>query len=144
MIEGVPDMVSCTSTAVSLFPNVIIPLGSFGFPINLFWPIDKNTTRLDWIYYAPPPEGQGRFDPDDLPAHWQARRAAYNAIMAEDEMNMAPMQRSMESPALGGIPINYQERRIWHLHEQIDRIIGADRIPEHLRMDMVLDPYIES
>ena len=144
VIEGVPDMVSCTSTAVSLFPNVIIPLGSFGFPINLFWPIDKNTTRLDWIYYAPPPEGQGRFDPDDLPAHWQARRAAYNAIMAEDEMNMAPMQRSMESPALGGIPINYQERRIWHLHEQIDRIIGADRIPEHLRMDMVLDPYIES
>ena len=48
----------------------------------------------------------------------------YNEIMAEDERNMAPMQRSMESPALQGIPLNYQERRIWHLHEEIDRVIG--------------------
>ena len=143
VIAGVPDMVSCTSSAVSLFPNVIIPLGSFGFPINLFWPIDKNTTRLDWIYYAPPPAGADRFDPDDLPEHWQARRRAYNAIMAEDEMNMAPMQTSMESPALRGIPINYQERRIWHLHEQIDRVIGAEHVPEHLRMNQVLAPYTE-
>ena len=56
---------------------------------------------------------------------------------------MAPMQRSMESPALRGIPINYQERRIWHLHEEIDRVIGAERIPEKLRMQQVLGPYLE-
>lgn len=142
-IDTVPAMVDCTSTAISLFPNAIIPLGSYGFPINLFWPIDKRTTRLDWIYYAVPPEGQDRFDPSDLPDHWSARRAVYNQIMAEDEMNMAPMQRSMESPALTGIPINYQERRIWHLHEEIDRVIGPDRIPERMRMQQVLDPYVE-
>jgi hypothetical protein len=63
--------------------------------------------------------------------------------MAEDERNMAPMQRSMESPALRGIPINYQERRIWHLHEEIDRVIGSERIPEHLRVQQVLGPYVE-
>jgi phenylpropionate dioxygenase-like ring-hydroxylating dioxygenase large terminal subunit len=141
-IDGVPGMVDCTSTAVSFFPNAIIPLGRIGFPINLFWPIDKNTTRLDWIYYAIPPEGADRFDPDDLPEHWQARRRVYNQIMAEDEMNMAPMQRSMESPALKGIPINYQERRIWHLHEEIDRVMG-DHVPEHLRVAQVLGPYVE-
>ncbi len=141
MIDGLPDMVRCTSTAVSIFPNVIIPLGAFGFPINVFWPIDKGTTRLDWIYYALAEDGD-RFDADALPEHWQARRRAYNSIMAEDEMNMAPMQASMESPALTGIPINYQERRIWHLHEQIDRMIGVERIPEALRMNPVLDPYV--
>ena len=141
-IEGVPAMVDCTSTAISIFPNAIIPLGRPGFPVNLFWPIDHHTTRLDWIYYALPPEGTDRFDPDDLPAHWRARRAVYDQIMAEDEMNMAPMQRSMESPALTGIPINYQERRIWHLHEEIDRIMG-DAVPEHLRVAQVLDPYVE-
>lgn len=143
-IEGVPDMVDCTSTAVSIFPNAIIPLGRIGFPINLFWPIDQNTTRLDWIYYAPPPEGQQRFDPDNLPEHWMRRRAVYNQIMAEDEMNMAPIQRSMESPALRGIPLNYQERRIWHLHEEIDRMIGVERIPPELRVAQVLGPYIEA
>jgi phenylpropionate dioxygenase-like ring-hydroxylating dioxygenase large terminal subunit len=142
-IDGVAPMVDCTSTAVSLFPNAIIPLGRIGFPINLFWPIDKNTTRLDWIYYALPPEGDDAFDPDALPDHWQYRRGVYNQIMAEDERNMAPMQRSMESPALRGIPINYQERRIWHLHEEIDRVIGSERIPEHLRVQQVLGPYVE-
>lgn len=143
-IDGVHGMVDCTSTAVSLFPNIIIPLGTIGFPINLFWPIDKNTTRLDWYYYALPPEGEDRFDRNALPEEWQHRRAVYNQIMAEDEMNMAPMQESMESPALTGIPINYQERRIWHVHEQIDRMIGVERIPDRMRMQQVLGPYVEN
>lgn len=137
-IAGVPAMVDCTSTAVSLFPNVIVPLGRFGYPINLFWPIDKGTTRLDWVYYAPKD-----WDGDELPEHWQIRRKQYNQIMDEDKMNMAPMQESMESPALRGIPINYQERRIWHLHEQIDRIIGADNIPSPMRVPQLLDPWVE-
>ena len=143
-IDGVPAMVDCTSSAVSLFPNAIIPLGRIGFPINLFWPIDKDTTRLEWIYYALPPDGGDHFDPEQLPEHWQHRRNVYNQIMAEDERNMAPMQRSMESPALRGIPINYQERRIWHLHEEIDRVIGVERIPEELRMQQLLGPFVES
>ena len=58
--------------------------------------------------------------------------------------NMAPMQESMESPALTGIPINYQERRIWHLHEQIDRMIGVENIPEELRVTPLLGPYVET
>jgi phenylpropionate dioxygenase-like ring-hydroxylating dioxygenase large terminal subunit len=142
-IPDVPAMVDCTSSAVSLFPNVIIPLGRIGFPINVFWPIDRATTRLDWIYYAPPPDEADRFDAANLSEHWKRRKAVYDQIMGEDEMNMAPMQRSMESPALRGIPINYQERRIWHLHEEIDRVIGAERIPVELRMAQVLGPYVE-
>ena len=142
-IDGVPGMVDCTSTAVSIFPNAIIPLGRFGFPINMFWPIDRNTTRLDWIYYAPTVDGDRGDSSDDLPEHWQLRRAQYNAIMAEDEMNMAPIQQSLESPAIEGIPINYQERRIWHLHEEIDRIIGPANIPAELRMEQLLAPYVQ-
>ncbi len=137
-IDGVPPMVDCTSTAVSLFPNIIIPLGRIGYPINLFWPVDKNTTRLDWIYYGPKD-----WDGDALPDHWEARRKVYNQIMDEDMMNMAPMQESMESPALTGIPINYQERRIWHLHEQIDRIIGPENVPAEWRVEQLLGPYVE-
>ena len=139
VIETVPDMMRCTSTAVSLFPNVIIPLGPSGFPINVFWPIDERTTRLDWIYYA-----KKDWDGDELPNDWKMRRTVYNQIMDEDMQNMAPMQQSIESPALTGIPINYQERRIWHLHEQIDRMIGSENIPADLRVEQLLGPYIES
>ena len=137
VIDTVPNMVQCTSTAVSLFPNMIIPLGAIGFPINIFWPVDKRTTRLDWIYYA-----VKDWEGDALPAHWEKRAQVYDQIMDEDMQNMAPIQESMESPALGGIHINYQERRIWHLHEQIDRMIGS-AVPEALRVAPLLEPYIE-
>jgi hypothetical protein len=63
--------------------------------------------------------------------------------MQEDFWNMAPMQRSLESPAMRGMPINYQERRIWNFHEQVDRMIGIDNIPENLRVPQLLDAYIE-
>ena len=141
--ERVPAMVDCTSTAVSLFPNIIIPLGRIGFPLLLFWPMDKRATRLDWIYYAPTVDGSHAWGGSELPPHWQERRAGFDQIMDEDMMNMAPMQESMESPALRGIPINYQERRIWHLHEQLDRTIGTERIPEHMRVQPLLGDYIE-
>ena len=137
-IDTVPDMVDCTSTAVSLFPNMIVPLGRIGFPINVFWPIDKRTTRLDWIYY-----GLKDWDGDDLPYHWRVRAETYDQIMTEDIENMAPMQQSIESPALTGIPLNYQERRIWHLHEQLDRMIGVENIPNRLRIPQLLAPYVE-
>ena len=142
-IDGVPALVDSTSTAVSIFPNVIIPLGRIGFPINVFWPVDEHTTRLDWIYYAPAPAGHDGFEPGRLPPHWVERRRQYNTIMAEDERNMAPIQRSMESPALRGIPLNYQERRIWHLHEEIDRVIGIERIPPELAVAQLLTCYVE-
>ena len=42
-----------------------------------------------------------------------------------------------------GVPINYQERRIWHFHEQIDRTIGVERIPEALRVPQLLGRWSE-
>ena len=52
------------------------------------------------------------------------------------------MQRSLESPGFRSIPLNYQERRIWHFHEQIDRVIGSERIPEQLRVPELLADYV--
>jgi len=138
-IDTISDVVRSTSAAYSLFPNLITPLGSYGFPFLLFWPIDKRTTKLDWIHYGPKD-----WDGDELPAHWQRRMDAFDEIMDEDMRNMAPMQRSLESPAMRGVPINYQERRIWHFHEQLDRTIGVERIPEALRVPELLTAYIEA
>ncbi|MFM8563355.1 MAG: aromatic ring-hydroxylating oxygenase subunit alpha [Acidimicrobiia bacterium] len=138
-IATVNDMVRCTSSAYGVFPNLITPVAAYGFPFITFWPVDKRTTRIDWTHYAPID-----FDPAlGLPPHWQARLDNFAHIMEEDFWNMAPMQRSLESPAMRGVPINYQERRIWNFHEQIDRLIGIDRVPEHLRVPQLLANWIE-
>jgi phenylpropionate dioxygenase-like ring-hydroxylating dioxygenase large terminal subunit len=137
-IDSISDVVRSTSAAYGLFPNLITPLGSYGFPFLLFWPLDKRTTKLDWIHYGPKD-----WEGDELPRHWQTRMDIFDLIMDEDMMNMAPMQRSLESPAMRGVPINYQERRIWNLHEQIDRTIGLDRVPEHLSVPQLLADYVE-
>jgi len=67
----------------------------------------------------------------------------FKVIMEEDFWNMAPMQKSLESPAMRGMPTNYQERRIWNFHEQLDRVIGIDRIPASMRVEQLLGKYIE-
>ena len=138
-IETVSDMARSTSTAYSVFPNLITPLAAYGFPFLLFWPVDVATTRLEWIHFGPVDW------PDDtgLPEHWRQRFERFADLMEEDTANMAPMQRSLESPALPGVPLNYQERRIWHLHEQIDRMIGPDRVAADLRVPLLLDPWVE-
>ena len=132
-------MVRGTSTAYSVFPNLITPVAMNGFPFITFWPLDRRTTRIEWTHYAAVGDD---FDIDDPPPEWQARLARFDEIMDEDFANMAPMQRSIESPAMRGVPINYQERRIWHFHEQLDRMIGAARIPAHLRVEPLLSGYV--
>jgi hypothetical protein len=137
-IPTVNEMVRSTSSAYGLFPNFTSPVGSHGYPVLLFWPVDKRTTKLDWVWFAPK-----NWEGDELPVQWAKTMEAFDDTMDEEKFNMAPMQRSLESPAMRGVPINYQERRIWHLHEQIDRTIGIDRIPEPLRVPQLLAPYVE-
>ena len=136
-IPTVNDMIRSTSSAYSIFPNLISPLAAYGFPFLLFWPLAKDRTRLDWIHYGPKD-----WEGDELPAQWAQRMATFDQIMEEDTRNLGPMQRSLRSPALRGIPINYQERRIWHFHEQLDRTIGVERIPEAMRVQPLLGRYI--
>lgn len=50
--------------------------------------------------------------------------AATERILQEDLGNLAFMQDSFEAGTLESIPLNYQERRIYHLHQAIDRSIG--------------------
>ena len=50
----------------------------------------------------------------------------------------------MESQFYKDLPLSYQERRICYLHETIDRTIGTDHTPEHLRVTQLLSPFIES
>jgi hypothetical protein len=74
---------------------------------------------------------------------WQQRLDRFDVLMEEDYRNLEPIQRSMENAAHGGQVINYQERRIWHVHAWIDKTIGSELIPEPLRVPDLLAEWVE-
>jgi nitrite reductase/ring-hydroxylating ferredoxin subunit len=137
-IPGLDPLFSETNPAYSLFPNLITPLDTIGFPFILFWPIDAETTEVEWTFYGPPPASPLE------EKTWESFITLFDGVMNEDFMNLAPMQQSISSGALESIPLNYQERRIYHLHEEIDRVIGIDNIPEALQIQPRLQPFWEA
>jgi phenylpropionate dioxygenase-like ring-hydroxylating dioxygenase large terminal subunit len=136
-IPGLDPLFAETNPAYSVFPNLITPLDTVGFPFILFWPVDVETTDVEWTFYGPPTETAGH------EKAWQALLEVFDGVMNEDFENLAPMQRSISSGALESIPLNYQERRIYHLHEEIDRQIDPERMPEPLRVTPLLEPFWE-
>ena len=138
VIPNLHPIMHSTRYAFTIFPNTVIPLGASGFPILLFFPIDVSNTHLRIFHYALPDEEDGAEE------KWEKRISAFAKIIDEDIENLAPIQNSMESQFYKGLPLSYQERRIYYLHETIDRTIGIDHIPENLRVSQLLSPFIES
>ncbi len=125
--------------AHGVFPNIITPLDARGFPFLVWWPVGIDRTRLDIIWFA------ADWGDGDLPGAdvWRRRLDRFAVLMEEDYRNLGPIQRSMEHAAHGGQVLNYQERRIWHVHAWIDRVIGPERIPEPLRVPDLLAAWVE-
>jgi phenylpropionate dioxygenase-like ring-hydroxylating dioxygenase large terminal subunit len=122
------EMARSGSLSFSLFPNIITPISAVSFPFLLFWPVTRNRTLFEVIFYS---RGDNT-DPES--PEWQQQIAGFNVILQEDNENLPWIQRSMESGALQGVPLSYQERRIYHFHEYVDQMIDPDRIPAKFRV----------
>ncbi len=70
---------------------------------------------------------------------WEGFLHVFDGVMEEDFQNLAPMQRSIASGGVTSIQLSYPERRIYHLHGGIDRVIGAERVPGRLRIAPVFE-----
>ena len=136
-IESAGEIPRITNLAYNLFPNLVVPLDVTGFPFLVFWPIDIRHTRMD-IHWISPNYGDG-----ELPGHWPSLLKVFDMVLREDTENLRWIQKSVESPGFLGIPLNYQERRIYHVHEEIDRVIGPENVPVELRLEPLLEPYLE-
>lgn len=96
---------------------------------------------LEWL--APVPDEIADFEVAGRPQFWKSMLPIFDVVLREDTENLPWIQKSVESPAFRGVPLSYQERRIYHLHEEIDRVIGTDRIPQALRVEPRLASYVE-
>ena len=136
-IETAGEIPRIANLAYSAFPNLIVPLDVTGFPFLIFFPVDIRTTRMEVLWQAP---DWGQPDLDDP---WKAMLQIFDMVLDEDTRNLKWIQSSVESEGFRGIPLNYQERRIYHLHEEIDRVIGCQNVPPELRVEPKLDSWIE-
>ena len=132
-----PDFYRLNNVAYGIFPNVITPVEPTGFPILMFWPRDVNHCEMEALYVAPD-WGEG-----PRPAFWDKFIPIFDDVLEEDMMNLEPIQASLNSGAFTGMMINYQERRIYWFHEEIDRRIGAENIPEGLAVEQLLARFTE-
>ena len=122
-----------------LFPNTSIVYGgtrSFLFLISS-WPLSPGRTRYDVHFLAATPaEGpHAEMIRTIIEANW--------GVFLEDLGNLPFMQRSFEAGTIDGFELGYQERRIYHQHEEIDRRIGGEHLAEALRVPQVLGEWIE-
>lgn len=116
------------------YPNLVTPPSATGTPIITFWPKTARSMVVDVHWFAP--EGA---EGHEL---WPTRMSNFERILEEDTQFAPRIQESVETAGFSGMYVSYQERRIYHWHEELDRRIGTANIPEHLRVRPVLDRWL--
>src|SRR5690606_11925247 len=129
----VPDAPSALfkdhTIALPMFPNTFVAIDPVGFGWQSWWPVGRDksvmvVTLLGWEHQ------------DE--AFWEGMAEQVRTIAAEDVHLFPSLQRAYESGVLSGVLMAYQEQQLYWYQEEIDRQIGVERIPEHLRIKQVL------
>ena len=135
-MDGATELERYNNPSFNIYPNLVTPVAPSGMPFLLSWPRTDRTMLLDVIWFAP---DWGDGPPDVL---WEERRKNFNRILDEDLQFVVKLQDSVDSSGFQGMALNYQERRIYHWHEELDRRIGEERVLEQLRVPQVLDGWV--
>lgn len=135
-MEEANEIERFNNPSYNFYPNLVTPVAPSGIPFLTFWPKGDRKMVVDCHWFAPDWGG------GPMSELWETRIRNFARILDEDLQFAPQIQESVESPGFRGYNLNYQERRIYHWHEELDRRIGVDRIPEHLRIKPVLAPFV--
>ncbi|HVW67390.1 MAG TPA: aromatic ring-hydroxylating dioxygenase subunit alpha [Steroidobacteraceae bacterium] len=137
-IETATVVSAKNNPSFNFYPNLVTPVDPTGAPFLLFWPVADTSMRIECHWFAPD-WGSG-----PAPDLWETRIRNFERILHEDLQFAEAIQESLMSAGFKGMPLNYQERRIYHWHEELDRRIGPERIPPELRVQPRLSPFWEN
>lgn len=136
-IETVGEIGRTCTQSYGIFPNWVSPLSAYTLPPLLFWPTSINTTKFE-VWTMCKDWGDGPM-PAGLKNIWTTEDdSELGQVLQEDTQFGPSIQKSMESRGFKGVPLSYQEARIYHWNQWADRIIGVDNIPEELRVEQVM------
>ena len=136
-IPTVTELPRDNNVSYHVYPNFVMPPSDSGVPLLLFWPTSSRTCRVDSIWIAPD------YDPENPSPLWETRVKNWERILYEDLQFAPQIQESVESRGFRGVPLNYQERRIYHWHEELDRRIGLNSVPPELAVKQVLADWVD-
>ena len=132
-IETVGEIGRTCTQSYGIFPNWVSPLNHMMLPPLLFWPTSISTCRLETWTMAP------QWEEGMKPDLWTENDGKELCqVLIEDTQFGEKIQRSMESYGFEGVPLSYQEARIYHWNQAADRMIGIENIPEELRVQQVI------
>jgi phenylpropionate dioxygenase-like ring-hydroxylating dioxygenase large terminal subunit len=137
-IESVGALGRTATQSYTLFPNWVSPLSNYFVPPLLFWPTSATTTRLELITMAPDWGDGPAPDLWTVPDEGQPNGRQMSRIVLEDTQFGEAIQKSMESRGFKSVPLSYQEARIYYFHQQCDRMIGHNAVPESMRVEPVI------
>ena len=136
IIETVGEIGRTCTQSYGIFPNWVSPLSHRVLPPLLFWPNGINRCRLE-TWTMVPDWGDG--PKPVLRDMWTNEDGSeLTAVLLEDTEFGAWIQKSVESYGFKGVPLSYQEARIYHWNQAADRMIGIDNIPPELRVAQVI------
>ena len=136
-IPSVTEVPANNNVSYHIYPNFVMPPSDSGIPILQFWPRTDRSCQVVSSWLAP------EFDPENPDPLWETRIGNWERILYEDLQFAPQIQESLESKGFRGMPLNYQERRIYHWHEELDRRIGLRNIPPEARVEQLLADYVE-
>jgi phenylpropionate dioxygenase-like ring-hydroxylating dioxygenase large terminal subunit len=120
------------TVALPIFPNIFTALDPIGFAWQRFLPSGPSKSIMQVLLM-----GWNKDDQEDRD-FWAQMRVSQIDVLNEDLFLFSSIQRSMESGELPNLLLSYQERQIYWYHEELDRRIGVENIPPHLRVRQVL------
>jgi phenylpropionate dioxygenase-like ring-hydroxylating dioxygenase large terminal subunit len=139
LFDGLGELPEAGTFSYHLFPNLSIVFVGRGFLFLVTnWPRPDGSSsyHVHWCSSLSSDDDEGRKANDLF--------IGFNTTVLFEDLAVLPgMQTSIEAGALEVVNLNYQERRIYHVHEAIDRAIGVERIPEELRVPPVLGTFVE-
>ena len=134
-IETVGEIARTCTQSYGIFPNWVSPLSARALPPLLFWPNGINKCKLETWTFAP------EWGNAPKPNMWTENDGeSLVEVLLEDTEFGAWIQKSVESYGFQGVPLSYQEARIYHWHQFADQFIGIDNIPGELRVGQVIGP----
>ena len=135
-IPTVTEVPAKNNVSYHIYPNFVMPASDSGIPLLQFWPTSDTSCRVVSSWIAPD------HDPENPSPLWETRLSNWERILYEDLQFAPQIQESLESKGFRSMPLNYQERRIYHWHEELDRRIGLNQVPPESRVEQVLHEQV--